>query len=117
MFDVRPAIGFNFSAPPTPGFRVDASGNPGVRQDDGIVSSSWKGNPYVLADLLQPYPLDLPTGKPLYSPAADDDYCQRVVRNCQTKCADQYELLGRNLGPSWFRVCVRNCVLPSGCSY
>ena len=117
MFNVRPAFGFNVLAPVTPGFRVDPSGNLGALRDEGANSASWKGNPYVLGDLLQPYGIDLPTGRSPYSPASDDDYCRQVVRNCHTKCVNQYELLGGGLGPSWYRVCVRNCVAPSGCSF
>ena len=117
MFNVRPVIGFNVSAPVTPGFRVNASRDPGAFRSDEAAPLSWKGNPYIFGDLLTPYGLDLPPKEPPFSPASTDDYCREVVRNCNAKCLDRYELLGGQLGPVWWRRCVRDCVAPTGCSY
>ena len=117
MFDVRPVIGFNVSAPVTPGFRVDSSGNPAALHDEAAAPGSWNRNPQVPTNLPWPYALHLPAKEPPFSPASTDDYCREVVRNCNAKCLDRYELLGGQLGPVWWRRCVRDCVAPTGCSY
>lgn len=116
MFNVRPAIGFNVSAPVVPGFRIDPSGNPRAFDDAMADAGSRGGNPDV-SYLLGPYGQYLLAKDPPFSPASTDDYCREVVRNCNARCLDSYEALGGELGPVWWRRCVRDCVAPTGCRY
>src|SRR5260370_26977686 len=120
MYNAQPELGFNVSPAITPGFRVGLPEDlPGFRinQDGSVrrVSSSnapaYGFNPYALNLSVAASPTAPPT------PVATDDYGREIIANCRTKCSARYEALGGGLGFPWMRVCIRDCVAPSGCSY
>ena len=113
-------IGFNVQ-PNTgvPGFRVGlAEDTPSIATDmDG---STRRVNSGMSAPSYNPYApyLDVAAFLPAQpTRVATDDYCRQIIANCRTKCSARYEALGGGLGFPWMRVCIRDCVAPSGCSY
>jgi len=121
MLNNPPHIGFNVpSIPSWIGFRV------GAEQDHlGPETATEYAMPHASAadmgeEIVNPYVPYLRIGSIPLGPQplpVTDDYCRQVIANCRTKCAERYELLGGNLGFPWMRMCIRDCVAPSGCGY
>ena len=121
MFNVQPELGFNVSPAVTPGFRVGLPEDRTASSIDTIEPMSRAGSSNATAYAFNPYIFDLGVAtSPLAPPSrvsVDDDYYPKIIANCRSQCSARYETLGGELGFPWMRVCIRNCVAPSGCSY
>jgi hypothetical protein len=121
MFKSLSDIGFNVR-PDTgvPGFRVGLPEDPpgfAINNDGSIRRAGTSNTPVYGFD---PDALSLPIASSLSGPitgVTTDEYCRQIVANCRTKCSARYEALGGGLGFPWMRICIRDCVAPSGCSY
>lgn len=110
-----------------PGFRVAHDG-PVLGRDSVIAKEALAGSwippiswnvPYdgIAPDFFGGFPQRSRDAPAPSSDIRTADYCSRVIANCKDRCSGIYADKGGNLGFSWMRKCIRDCVTPTGCVY
>ena len=114
-FRVRVAPGFDM-APDGPVFgrssviAEEALGGPRPIWWNGLVDG-------IAPDFLSGFPQRSRNAPAPSSDIQTADYCSQVIANCKDRCSGIYADKGGNLGFSWMRKCIRDCVTPTGCVY